>query len=274
MVAPDGVVNPYAASTTRRPNASTTNSARAAYRTARELLAEEEQAMQIADEAMVIEGGRSILRHSARNIVRNVIIASIETFLSRVSEVERKKRVNKVAKQSASINKAERIAAVLAKEHKAERVVLNGLINEQATAAFQAVRKNDPDSTEALRRQMQSMQAQLENNKKTIANLSKNVMGGSATKPPRGNGNHRGAGGRAAAPNATSQSHQSLAGRGAAGSRRASAGRGTPTGRGGRSGGTGGRGNASTAASARRHGGRSSSNSNGKRRGPPTSSRK
>ena len=82
VVAPNGVINPYA----RRPNppgppnprsADSADAARASFRTAAELLEEEELAMEIEDETMVVSGGRAILRHKVGEAIRELIIAPL-----------------------------------------------------------------------------------------------------------------------------------------------------------------------------------------------------
>ena len=285
VVAPNGVINPYA----RRPNppnppnppsAGAADAARASFRSAADLLAEEERAMEIEEEAMVLSGGRAILRHKVGEAIRELVIAPLNAHRTQVQANERAKRVAKATKETVATDKADRITAVLAKERSVTRVVLDGLITEKATEVVQIERKKNPDETEVMRRKMQSMQAQLDNNQKLITELSKNVKGSGAGKAGRGNGSHRSAGGRAAAQNkshrnqGTPTNRGTPAGRGIPGGRGGRAGRGTPSGRGGRGGATGGRSSASTSGSSGRRGGRSPANANGRRRGPPTSSRK
>ena len=122
--------------------------------------------MEIEDETMVVSGGRAILRHKVIKSVRSLIIAPLDTYRAQVQANERAKWVAKATKETVATDKADRITAIPAKERSVTHLVLDGLISQKATKVIQTERKKDPDETEALRRKMQSKQAQPDNSQK------------------------------------------------------------------------------------------------------------
>ena len=199
------------------------------------------------EEEMVLSGGKALLRHRLLTAIRRGMIDSLQSFKAHVRVIETGKRVSKVAKLTASKDKAERIAETLAKERSTTPQILGGLIDEKVANANQSKSKPKEDEMETLRRKVQSLEAKA--NSRGDNKPAKNARGGSARSSGRGRGGGRGTG-RAPARKSTPSTPNANAGRG-----------------------TGGRRNATANDSQKKKGGRSNGRSAGRGRGSSTKKR-
>ena len=91
-----------------------------------------------SEEDMVVSEGETLLCHRLLVAIKRGMIDSLQSFKAHVRVIDKGKRVTKVAKLTASKDKAERIAETLAKERSNTPQMFGGLIDDKVAKANQS----------------------------------------------------------------------------------------------------------------------------------------